>query len=167
MANTTGKNLDDFIVRPAVKADAFAIGRLWEKLVAYHHELDPNLPQASQDGSAFYCQHIQAQLENPYSHVLVAEYDQQVIGYVFGVIIHEMPEMFLQDPGGFLADIFIEEQYRGYGIGRQLVLALQDWFKSRGVSHMEWYVATQNIAARAFWQVIGGDEVMIRMQVRL
>lgn len=167
MGNTTGKGLDGIVIRPAVEADADMIGVLWEKLVEHHHQLDRDLPQAAQDGGEIYSQHIRGQIHNPYSQTLVAEADGRVIGYVLGIIVHETPDMFQHDPSGFLADIFVEAAYRSCGVGRQLVDALQDWFKSRGVSYMEWYVAAQNIAAKSFWLAMGGREIMIRMQVKL
>jgi ribosomal protein S18 acetylase RimI-like enzyme len=129
--------------------------------------MDADLPQAAEDGNEIYAHHIRQQILNPYTHVLVAEDQGEVIGYVLGLIVHDSPDMFQHDPSGFLADIFIQEAYRGCGIGRQLVNALQAWFKSRGVSYMEWYVAAQNEPAKAFWMAIGGREIMIRMQVKL
>jgi hypothetical protein len=47
------------------------------------------------------------------------------------------------------------------------VSAMMTWFQSRGVIHMEWYVSANNDTGRAFWNTIGGREVMIRMRVDL
>ena len=41
----------------------------------------------------------------------------------------------LDGEGGFLADIFVHEDYRGQGVGRALVNALRQWFVARGVQH--------------------------------
>jgi len=159
--------MDDIVIRPAVEGDAQAIGELWEKLVAYHHALDPRLPTASDGGAALYARRVQDRIDDTHTRFIVAERDGVIVGYVLGVIVDMVPEMFRPQVGGFLADIFVEETMRGHGIGRRLVEALTDWFHTRGVQHMEWYVAAHNDAGRKFWDAVGGKDIVIRMRMGL
>lgn len=164
MADSPRTHLDDVVIRPAKADDADAVSRMWEKLVTYHHTLDQALPTAATDGAVTYARRVRDQINDAYSEVLVAEYDGTLVGFTLGMIIDLVPDMFQQETSGFLADIFVEEAYRGYGIGRSLVNNLGAWFRSRGVRSMEWYVAAHNEEGRAFWESLGGRAVMVRMR---
>lgn len=158
---------DDWLIRPARIEDTQAIGLLWEQLVAFHRERDTAMPIATSDGAYRYSQRIANRLHDPYVHTLVAEYDGEVVGYVLGNIIDLLPEIFEAERAGFLADIYVVPGLRGQGIGRALVKALMAWFRGRGIEHVEWYVASENPDGIAFWESIGGREVMRRMRVSL
>ncbi len=167
MGNSARRHVDDIVIRPAVQADAEAVGKLWERLVLYHHQLDAHLPTASSEGARIYAERIAERIHDTHTHTLVADDHGRIVGFVMGLIMDMVPEIFEQEIGGFLADIFVEEDYRRTGIGRRLVDALTDWFRSRGVQHIEWYVAAHNQDGRAFWESVGGRDIMIRMRMDL
>ena len=152
------------MIRPAFASDAVAIGKLWEKLVDYHQALDEAMPRATLDGAAIYARNLGSRLEDSHTQVFVAEEDGRIVGYVLGVIVDLVPEMFEQEAGGFLADIFVEEAYRGRGIGRALVEAMRNWFRDNGLNHYEWHVSAMNADALAFWEALGGRNWQIRMR---
>lgn len=152
------------MIRRARPEDVPLIGRLWESLVDYHHQLDHNLPTAANDGGRLYAQRIQGRLADTHTRVFVAEEDGRVVGYVLSVIVDMPPEMFAHTVGGFLADIYVEPDYRRHGIGRELVNAVVAWFQSCGATYYEWYVAAENAAGHAFWESVGGRNLMIRMR---
>ena len=153
------------MIRTASANDIDAIGELWLQLVAYHRELDPeNMPNAAPDGARRYAVRIGDSLDDTHTRVLIAEDNGRVVGYVMGVIVDMLPETFVEARSGFLADIYVSEEYRGQGVGRSLVEALRVWFPNRKVTHYEWFVAEKNTDARAFWQKVGGIDVMIRMR---
>jgi ribosomal protein S18 acetylase RimI-like enzyme len=157
-------HVDETVIRPAVASDAAAISRLWSRLVAYHQALDADMPGATPDGAVLYSRSLIDRLDDRQTCVLVAEEDGLVIGYVLGVVVDLMPEMFDYEPGGFLADIFVEAEYRGRGIGMALVQVLAEWFRQQGLRHFEWHVAASNTAALEFWKSVGGRDFMIRMR---
>jgi GNAT superfamily N-acetyltransferase len=166
----SGTPVDGVIVRQARDTDADAIGVLWEQLVAYHRALDTRLPQATTNGGRLYARQIQDRLNDTFSRIYVAvdpDREERVVGFVVGVVVDLVPEMFVPEKGGFLADIFVSADYRKRGVGRALVEALADWFRSRGVQHIELYVAARNQEGRSFWEALDGDEVMIRVRMEL
>ncbi|MCL4256632.1 MAG: GNAT family N-acetyltransferase, partial [Anaerolineae bacterium] len=119
------------------------------------------------DGGELYANRMASLLDDSYHQLLVADHNGQLVGFVLGMIADYMPEIFLPETTGFLADIFVDEIYRGVGVGKKLVSGLSAWFKSRGIMTMEWYVASENAPARAFWEHIGGKSLIIRMQLTL
>ena len=167
MENTTGVHVDDVMIRQAVEDDVDRIGELWTRLVTHHRLLDDQLPEAADDGDTLYARHILNRLEDQLTRVFVAEVDGQVVGYVFGIVVDLVPEMFIAEPGGFLADIYVEEKYRGKGIGRDLVNSLAKWFRTRGVAYVELYVANKNDDARGFWDKIGAKDLMTRVRFKI
>jgi len=155
------------MIRTAVASDAVVIGKMWEKLVTYHRRIDDDMPQATANGPELYARSLMNRLEDSHTRVLVAEVDGRVVGYVLGVVVDLVPEMFEHEAGGFLADIYVEDAYRGRGIGRALVENLAAWFRTHGVNHFEWHVAASNVEALGFWRALGGRDLMIRMRANI
>jgi ribosomal protein S18 acetylase RimI-like enzyme len=156
--------VDQVVIRPAVDADIEAVGRLWESLVAHHVTLDERLPAAVTNGGRRYARRLYDKLDDPHARLLVADLHGSVVGFVIGLLVDLIPDVFEQETAGFLADIYVAAPYRGCGIGRRLVQALSGWFHERGVAYFEWHVAARNEQGIAFWRALGGDAVMVRMR---
>ena len=159
-----GRSVDQVTIRSARPDDVDAIARLWEALVEYHCDLDADLPPATHQGSIRYARRLTDQLDNPTTRVLVAVRNSQIVGYVLGVVVDLAPEIFAQEPSGFLADIYVDLSQRRKGIGRALVEELIDWFRTNGLHYFEWHAVVQNPEGIAFWRALGGREVMLRMR---
>ncbi|HUN05596.1 MAG TPA: GNAT family N-acetyltransferase [Aggregatilineales bacterium] len=145
--------------------DAPAIVELWSALVAYHRELTTDLPAAAVNGAARYAKRLIQRLDDPFTHILVAEDEDRVIGFALGTIVDLLPDIFNVEPGGYLADIFIDPAYRHQGLGRELIEQMINWFREQQVHYIELSVAVQNKQAIAFWKAVGGREVMLRMRI--
>ncbi len=154
----------EITIREASAKDADAIADLWQQLVDYHRQLDRDMPGAAFNGAKRYARRLVQRLDDPYTRAFVAEYDGQVIGFVLGMIVDLMADIFDQEPGGFLADIYVHPDFRRSGVGRQLVAALAAWFREQRLDHFDWHVAVKNEEGRAFWRAVGGREVMVRMR---
>lgn len=156
--------MDTVVIRPAVAEDIEQIGTLWEQLVDYHVLLDHRLPGSVSNGGRRYARRLYDKLTDEYARILVAVDGETVVGYVIGMVVELMPDLFEQEASGFLADIFVLPVYRQRGVGRLLIATLADWFRGRGLLHYEWHVAANNTDAIAFWREIGGEPLMIRMR---
>ncbi len=157
----------EIVIREATRDDGDAIGEMWLELVAYHRNLDADLPPAAAGGEHRYVRNILSRLGDPLTKVLIAEYEGRAVGYVLGLIVDLMPDMFAQEPSGFLADIYVEADYRRSGIGRALVEHLRAWFAEHGVASFDWHVAARNPEGEAFWRAVGGKPMMVRMRARV
>lgn len=159
-----GSIVDQVTVRPAKPADIDAVAQLWEALVDHHRALDEDLPPATSQGAVRYARRLIDHLDDPMASVLVAVVDKRVIGYVLGIVVDLAPEMFAQEPSGFLADIYVDPFHRRGGVGRALVESLIEVFRKKGLSYFEWHAASRNPEGIAFWRSMGGRDVMLRMR---
>ena len=159
--------LDEVLIRPATADDADGIAQMWSELVAYHRQLDSDLPSATPDGPKRYARSLTERIEDSHTCTYVAEADGSLIGYVLGVVVDFAPEMFEQEKSGFLADIYVAEAQRKQGVGRALVNAITEWFASKDLQYFEWHVASRNPDGIDFWRKMGGRDVMLRMRAEI
>ena len=151
-------------IRLATEEDVPAIGQMWEKLAQFHNMLDSALPPAARGGGKVYARRLVSRLSDSQTHLIVAEDDGRLIGYALAVIIDVIPDMFVQENSGFLADIYVEDRYRQRGIGRTMVEAVKSWLRENNIHSFEWYVAEHNTVGQKFWESVGGRRVMVRMR---
>jgi GNAT superfamily N-acetyltransferase len=121
------------LIRVAKPEDCERIGELWHELVMFHVKLDKDMPVEAPQGAKRYAQRIENYLDDPYMYTLVAEIDGQMVGYVNGLIVDMMPDVFVEEKSGMIGDIFVLEAYRQQGVGKALVQGISDWFKLRGL----------------------------------
>lgn len=153
------------IIRPATLQDVEAVSDLWLKLIKYHQDLSDLMPQMAADGKERYAARIRWSVEDDYIQTYVAQEDDVLIGYVYGTIIDLLPEMFISEKAGVIGDIYVDRAYRGKGVGKSLMGAMKDWFRSRDVQYYEWYVAAMNEQGLHFWRdTMGGKTMMVRMR---
>lgn len=84
--------------------------------------------------------------------VKVAEADGEVVGMVTAQLLISTAE------GGAVAlveDMVVDVQYRGRGIGRQLMGAIEAWARKRGVSRLQLLADRTNFSGLDFYDKIG------------
>jgi len=62
---------------------------------------------------------------------------------------------FLALPGIYLEDLFVFPEFRGRGLGKQLLKALAETAVARGYGRLEWAVLDWNTDAIGFYRSIG------------
>jgi GNAT superfamily N-acetyltransferase len=66
----------------------------------------------------------------------------------------------LARPGLYLEDLFVFPEFRGQGLGRQLLAHLARTAEERGYGRMEWAVLDWNADAIRFYQSLGAEAMM-------
>ena len=66
---------------------------------------------------------------------------------------------FLARPGVYLEDLFVFPEYRGLGVGRQLLGSLARTVVERGYGRLEWAVLDWNSDAIGFYDSLGASAV--------
>lgn len=151
------------VVRRATPADLKRIGRLGALLVDEHYGFDPRRFLAATQGTPEgYASYISTQLEDPDVAVLVAEDNGDVIGYAYAAV-EGYDYMALRGPAGVLHDLIVDPDQRGRGVGRLLLDATLEFFRSRGVPRVVLSTAERNEAAQRLFASAGFRRTMIEM----
>jgi GNAT superfamily N-acetyltransferase len=149
-------------IRPASKSDLVALGRLGAALMRQHHASDPRrfiLTDRPEDG---YGRFLVSQLANPDSLVLVAERENEILGYVFAGI-EPTSWRDLRAPCGFIHDVYVHESARRQGTGQALARAAIAWALSRGMAQVVLWSKSGNDGAQRLFAKLGFRETMIEM----
>ena len=155
------------MIRLAQPTDIQPISQLWALMAAEHSQLDGATFRPAPDGADAYARFIEDQLRDACARILVAEVDDELVGYISGGIADISKEMFESQRCGLIADVFVCAEQRRQGIGRSLVERLVLWFRACGVSSFEWYASARNPSALAFWRRMGGEVSLLRMRAMI
>lgn len=83
----------------------------------------------------------------------VAEDNDAIIGYLAGCKCNDNECMLA--PRAEVENMFVREDYRGKGVGTQLIQAFFDWSKGQGINHVLVGAYTKNEPAVAFYKKQG------------
>lgn len=90
--------------------------------------------------------------DRPYAEALLAQWSGDPVG--FALFFHNY-STFLTQPGIYLEDVFVLPDYRGRGIGRELIRQVARIAVDRGCGRLEWTVLDWNESAIGFYQHLG------------
>jgi len=94
--------------------------------------------------------------------VFVAELNEKIIGHII-VFIDKLPPIYVHDKQGYVGEIFVEEKYRGKGIGRKLLTAGEEWAKKKGLYSLGLTVFIRNETALSAYRKFGFFEHHLKM----
>jgi len=89
-------------------------------------------------------------IDNSFEDILVAEIDNHLIGYLIIA-----GNTFAKKKHTIEIVLGILEQYRGQGIGTQLITAAERWAQSKGIHRIELTVNTRNTGAFELYKKLG------------
>ena len=92
--------------------------------------------------------------EQPYFHVLIAEWDRQPAGFALYFFNYST---FQGKPGLYLEDVFVRPPFRGKGIGKALLLHLAKTAVDEGCGRFQWQVLDWNKPSIEFYESLGAQ----------
>lgn len=133
-------------VRTATAVDAETILRFIRGLADYEREPASVVVATVSD--------LRAQMESasPPFECLIAQDGAAPIGFA---LFFRSYSTWLGQPLLFLEDFFVDEPYRGRGVGGRLIRRLARIARERGYSRIEWRVLDWNEPAQRFYRSIG------------
>lgn len=140
-------SLDELKLRSATPADVPVIFELIKALAEYEklsHAVTGSVDSLKDDLFG----------DRPYAEAIIAEFAGQPVG--FSLFFHNY-STFLTQPGIYIEDLFVLPEYRGQGIGKQLVSYVAQLAVSRNCGRLEWSVLDWNKPAIGFYQRIGAS----------
>jgi ribosomal protein S18 acetylase RimI-like enzyme len=138
----------DILIRKAKKSDLPAIGKLLAELV---NAMDDT--EGIDIGIALKtCEQL---LNHVKSHFLVAEIGASLVGFINFTVRQTLLH---QSPSGLIDELVVTKEYRGKGVGKQLVLATLEKCRQLGCCEVEVSTEKTNVKAREFYRKCGFEE---------
>lgn len=150
-------------IREYQENDRSQIEKLFLDFGNYLEEIDDMGRIHYRDGGEiiFMDQMLKDVLENN-GKIFVAENNDQIIGFISGII--EKPDLerkintLPNDKSGRITDLYIDDKYRGQGIGKQLMIKIEDYLREIGCDVIKVEVFGPNISAHKFYNNLGYRE---------
>jgi GNAT superfamily N-acetyltransferase len=137
----------DFEIRPAVPADVPELLRLVRKLAEYEKLADKLVATEELFRDSLFG-------PRPCGEALMGLHEGRAVAY--GIFFHNF-STFLGRRGLYVEDIFVEEEYRGRGLGKGMFLAMVRIAHDRGCGRMEWSALDWNEPAIRFYRGLGAE----------
>ena len=116
--------MNDIKIRPGTQQDAEAVAKVLDSVLWPHPYF--NSPRERQKAVK---RQLSGPLEPGVSHLLVAELESKLVGYVMW---HCLPCLYLPNPEAYVSDCFVLDGYRGQKIGQSLLQAVAGEAKAKG-----------------------------------
>ena len=129
-------------LRPANIEDTDTILRLIQELADYEKAPQEVVATAANLKESLF-------IETPHAHVLLAETNNQTIGYAIYFFSYST---WLGKQGIYLEDLYVTPTARGCGAGKKLLRAVAQIAVSHGCGRLEWSVLDWNQSAIDFYE---------------
>lgn len=146
------------VIRKAKESDVSEIVALWKKTRNIHESFD-SYWSSKKGADKDYKNHIKKQILSKDSLVVVAENYGVIIGFSYGTVKEDIPiysrKLFK------LGDLFVEEDFRGKGIAKLLLLEIERFGKKKKAAYLVESNAISNIRANKFYDKFGLKELVV------
>ncbi len=151
-------------IRPALLSDIPQLQVLYQKQFADLKRQQPYSFKADLPAISF----LRESIESEDCDFLVAVNQNTLIGMTALFIEHTLPyECFVSHRYLNFADLYVEEEYRNQGIGKQLIEAVKNWATQKQVDYIELLVLKQNSKAMQLYLEQAFEVVHTTMRYKL
>lgn len=141
----------------AHKDDAEAIAKLFHQVSLIHYEnLKEEFKEPKFENDLAY---IKECLEKEDIRIIKAQADEIICGYLI-LYVHTFPEEFFVNPKrGFVGSIGVDEQQRGKGVGKSMLIFAENDLKEQGIKVFDIDFYTFNTAAEKLYNSLGFKDI--------
>ena len=151
------------VVRRAENSDLEDILRLnFELFKKEHKEYDPNLDMNWTYGLG--ADIFKKSINNDDYFAMIAQVGGKTIGYLRGSLHQDSWKV---GHGAELDSLFVDENYRNNGIGKQLVEAFLGWCKAKKVNYVAVRASARNYSGIAFYKQAGFQDYDVVLENKL
>lgn len=90
------------------------------------------------------------------AEALIAELSHVPIGFAIWAYSFST---FTGKPTLYIDDIYVQERYRGKGIGRKIFSCLADIAYGKDCARMDWYCMENNVSGKEYYHKMGAEEI--------
>lgn len=156
----------DILIRNAVPEDCMRIRPLQEQIAELHRAGRPDLFHA--EARYFTQEAFNERLQDHNHTVLIAEAEDEVVGYAFGwVVFYRNHSTYMDHDTFYIDDVCVLERHRRQGIGRKLFEHCCQIARVKGCVNIDLGVWGFNREAIAFYESCGMHERVRRMELCL
>jgi len=153
--------MEQIVTRTATLADLDTLLEFEQGIVHTERPFDPTL----KDGRIHYYD-IAAMIQAPHIEVVVAELNGEIIGSGYARI--EDSKVYLKhSKHAYLGFMYVKPEYRGKGVNKKVIGALQEWATGRGITEFKLDVYNDNLAAVKAYEKIGFSKLLVEMRMEL
>ena len=134
--------MEEILIRPAEENDIPVMCLLLKELFSIEADFAPN-SHAQSKGLRLLLQ------ARPQAEVFVAIHHGAVVGMSSVQLVISTAE---GGPSAWVEDVVLEKSYRSQGIGRLLLLHINDWVRRRGAQRIQLLADVQNQSAIDFYK---------------
>jgi len=154
-------------VRAGTAKDVPDVLPLIERTANFHAQLDPDRFRLKPGVTDSYRRWLTGRLlDNPANLFLVARLDGRAVGFVLGAM-QEDARIYAVGPIGFIHDLWVDEEQRKQGIGRDLVQAAIDHFRQHGAEQVRLDSAVANERAQRLFRGLGFRVSTVEMLLKV
>jgi ribosomal protein S18 acetylase RimI-like enzyme len=150
--------MDNFIIRRAVSSDVERIVELRLLLQEHAEKSNPLIWRITEDGKKLLKQKVENELADSNIHVLLAEADGEIIGYVQGEVTRRSDHV--PRTVGQVSLMYVVKQFRRKGVGRRLMKELCKFFNSNKTEDLTVRYIIGNKEAEEFWRKLGFESII-------
>jgi ribosomal protein S18 acetylase RimI-like enzyme len=167
-----GRETSMIEIRQATTGDVAGVLPMVEKIVALHAAWDAAKYEPLPDAGGRYDRRLAGLARDRKGVFLVAERQAEgaqaarLVGFIIGTVERTIPIYRLAEYG-FLHDLWVEEEYRNEGVGRQLAMRAVERFREIGVEQVRLDTAACNEAARKLFEQCGFRPSSVEMLLEL
>ena len=148
------------MIREMIPEDRNEIDEMQFELQKFFSGLDQtreSLSYQSIDDAHYYMQKMIDDTKSMNGKVFVAEKNNVVVGFIQGVIIEHKVYDLSHNPSkeGWIGLLYVKPDYRGSGIGQELLGKMKDYFIVQGCTSIKLLVLSDNANAIGFYKKIG------------
>ncbi len=137
-------------VRPASEKDLERLARLIYRFYSFNEEFDP--AWALDEDAEAIARELAGEYIGSDDLVLVAEYDNEVVGYIRIVVVEN--RILASKRLGVIKELYVLPPFRGRGIASRLIAEAQERLGDMGVKHISAEFPAANYVAERFYRAL-------------
>lgn len=150
-------------ISPYSPVNSESVSQLFLELSRHEHKFDAH-KSTKLENTQSYQKELCEKIKNQQGEMLIAKIDSKVVGLVSWFLEEEYE---FDEPYGYISDIVVSEEYRGRGIGQQLLDEAISHIKATQVKRVHIGVLLANSETKSFYSKNGFSDYSVEMTKKL